>query len=170
MTELWLLALPLLIIPLQLRGQGLHNFLVEEAAKDFQDEGCRVRREHRIRLADGTVNYADLFVEKTGMTFICEIETSARHVVDNAAKAQAARLPLWIVVPNPKVRSAVLRRLKRTDLRPGGKPIKISLKGQLRQGLTNYFSGFSSANQLRKNGKTDRKRHVMRCEGEKSAD
>jgi hypothetical protein len=167
MTTFWILAIPLLIVPLCLRGKALHGFLVDEAATTFTDDGWQVRREYPIRLGNGTVNYADLFVQKGGVTLICEVETSARHALDNAVKAKAAGLPLWVVVPNQKVRTAVVRKLNRPDLAPGGELIRISLKGELRQRLVTVFSCFSTANPSGKKGKSDPEKRAVRRSGGK---
>jgi hypothetical protein len=84
---------------------------------------------------NGVVTYLDLFARGKQFVLACEIETTARHGVDNALKAAAVNIPLWIIVPTNKVKIKISRKLKPLQLRPGGKPIKILLLGQLEREL-----------------------------------
>lgn len=78
-----------------------------------------------------------------------EIETTARHAVDNARKAAMVDVPLWVIVPTRRLKSDLTRKLKDLAIRSGNQPIKILLLGQLRKELTNYLSLFIPANRLK---------------------
>ena len=89
---------------------------------------------------NGTVTFFDLFAIQDRFALACEIETTSRHGVDNAIKAAAVDVPLWIIVPTNRVRATLSRKLKSLQLRPGGEPIKILLMGQLQGQLQDYLS------------------------------
>jgi hypothetical protein len=145
--------LALLLAPLCLRGDALHNLLVERTGEAFRQGGFEVRLEHGIRLSDNRTDYVDLFARRGTSTVVCEIETSARYVLVNVAKAEALGLPLWVVVPNRKVLSAVARRLKRAGYDLRKRPIRILLQAEVHQEVMSSFPLFSAANAEKKNEK-----------------
>lgn len=126
-------------LPMYLRGGGLHNHLVREVRQIFQEAGFCTREEHPIHIPNGHLDFIDLLVKRGDCSICVEVETSARHVLSNAAKAEQAGLPMWIIVPNRKVRKAVANKLDSSSLRPGGLRIYILLLGQLEQQLMKYF-------------------------------
>lgn len=95
-----------------MRGEGFHNHLVGQAERRFVAYGFETATEHRLVLPDGRVNYVDLLARRQGMAIACEVETTARYVAVNVAKARALALPLWVLVPTRAVHRAVLRRLR----------------------------------------------------------
>ena len=117
-----------------MRGDILHNTMAEETEMTLCGFCSEVDPEHKYR-KNGVVTYFDLFARQSPFVLACEIETTARHGVDNAIKAAAVDIPLWIIVPNNKVKVKLLRKLKPLQLRPGGEPIKILLLGQLQREL-----------------------------------
>jgi len=151
------LIISLMIIALFLRGGKLHNYLVLESEGIFRDAGFETYQEHPKKLPDGGLDFVDLLAEKKGFLICIEVETSARYILTNAAKAEQLGLPLVVVVPTRKVKRAVQNKLRKTDIRPGGCDIYILLLSQLKQELTNCFPLFSSANEGRKNKKTNNK-------------
>ena len=89
----------------RMRGKAFHNYLVGLAANVFCRTGFEVHFEYGLKLSDGRADYVDLLARKEGLSIICEIETTSRHVLDNVAKAESLNMPLWVVVPNRKVKS-----------------------------------------------------------------
>ncbi len=143
-----------------LRGGRLHNHLVVEAEKIFRDAGFDTHQEHPKKLADGRLDFVDLMVWWGDFLVCVEIETSARHVLDNAGKARALGLPLVVVVPTRKVQKAVKDKLKRAGIRLKKHRIKIPLLGQLKQEVTNYFPLIPSANSQREDRKLNQNREA----------
>jgi hypothetical protein len=120
-----------------MRGDPFHNRLAEKARTTFEHFRWRVSTEHRFQ-ANGTTTYFDLFAENRRHKLACEIETTARHAMDNAQKAQAVGIPLWFVVPTRKVKRQIADKLKTRNLTPGGKQIKMLLLGELENELARY--------------------------------
>jgi hypothetical protein len=143
-----------------MRGGALHNFLAAKAAGRFREAGFGVLIEHPLELPDGRLDFVDLLARHDGYTIACEVETTARHVLENLEKARTLDLTLWIVVPNRKVRSAVARKIRRAPKSQSGESVQILLIGEVFQRLTDYFPSFSAANTGPENGKTipERKR------------
>lgn len=152
-----IIAAVILLVPLHLRGGTLHNYIVNRAAGALQRAGFGVFCEHPVRLADDRLDFVDLLVRCGSWEFCVEVETSPRRVLTNAAKADVAGLPLWLVVPNRKVRQAVARKLKKVPYHPGGLRIYILLLGELEQTLTNYIPLFSAADPTWENRKIEQK-------------
>ena len=142
-----------LLVPVSVRGQRLHNHIVAEAATIASREGWKVAVEHPLRLPDQGLDFVDLLLLREPVTFAVEVETTARYVRVNAAKAAALDLPLLVLVPNRKVGSTVRRVLDQAGYRPGGRPIQILRLGELSQVLTNCFPLISAANPFGKTGK-----------------
>ena len=153
MDTIWIVTAALLFLPLFLRGGVLHNYLAQEAASIFRQAGFETWLEKGVLLLDQKVDFVDLMVQRGNCILCVEIETSARHVLDNTAKADVLGLPLWIVVPNRTVKKAVAGKLKNRPCRPGGLRIYILLLSELEQVVTNYFPLFSPANRPWENKK-----------------
>ncbi len=122
-----------------MRGEPLHNMMangVETTLCYFFNE---VHLEHPYR-KNGVVTFLDLFARQNQFVLACEIETTTRHGVDNARKAAAVDIPLWIIVPTNQLKIKLSHKLKPFQLRPGGESIKILLLGQLQGELENYLS------------------------------
>ena len=93
-----------------MRGSVFHNKMVEDARIVFCQQKWHVQTEYRYDSQDITT-YLDLFAVKESYEIGCEVETTARHVIDNAQKAQCAGIRLWIIVPSRKVYSQARRKL-----------------------------------------------------------
>ena len=145
------------LLPIGVRGQAFHNYLVEQTARVFRRHGFEVATEHPLPLPDGRVDCVDIVAWRRAIVLLCEVETSARNVGTNAEKAAALYLPLWVVVPNEAVRTAVRAKLANTGHAPGGRPISFFLLGELGPALTDCLPFSSAANPLEGKGKTKRK-------------
>lgn len=141
----------LLIVSMSIRGGGFHNHLVSEAARIFQRAGFDVRLECPIRLPDGRKDFIDLLVKRQDCSICIEVETTIRHLVENATKADAVGLPLWVVVPTRKVKKAAIKKLCQSHLRPGGLKVYFLLLDELEQRVMKYFPCFPSANSAGEN-------------------
>lgn len=150
-------AIILAILALFLRGESLHNYLVLESEGILQGAGFETHQEHPQKLPDGGLDFVDLLAKKAGLIVCIEVETSARHVLTNAAKAEQLGLPLIVIVPTRKIQKSVQNKLSSSTIKPAGCDIYILLLSQLRQELTNCFPLFSSANEGRENKKTNNK-------------
>lgn len=122
-----------------MRGKTLHNLMAKKTRDEVEDFFNSVDSEHQIS-NHRTTTYVDLFARKDSIMLAIEIETTARHAVDNARKAAMVDVPLWVIVPTRRLKSDLTRKLSGPELRPGGKPIKILLLGELRQELANSLS------------------------------
>jgi predicted RecB family endonuclease len=149
-----------------MRGDAFHNHLVQETASALREAGFEVVAEHSVRLPDGRCDFVDLLATRHGKRLAVEIETTTRNVLVNAVRAQSAGLPLWIVVPTRKVRSAALKQLKRAGLRPSGGGIQVLLQVEVRQHLQECFPLFSTAYGPGENRKTERSRGSSAASGE----
>jgi len=145
----------LAILAIFLRGGNLHNYLVLESECILREAGFETHRECPKYLPDGGLDFIDLLAQQGNCLICVEIETSARHVLTNAAKAQQLELPLIVIVPTRKVKKAVQNKLSSDAIKPAGCDIYILLLSQLKQELTNCFPLFSSANEERENKKTN---------------
>lgn len=154
MTTFTAISIVMVILALFLRGGILHNYLVIASEDIFQNAGFDTHQECPIKLPDGGLDFVDLLAEKNGFLVCIEVETTARYVLTNAAKAEQLGLPLVVVVPTRKVKLAVQNKLSKTNVKPGGHDIYILMLTQLKQELTNCFPLFSSANTGRENKKT----------------
>ena len=128
-----------------MRGKPLHNLKAIEikdiAGKFFSFVSCEYRFQR-----NGVTTYFDVFAQRDSVTLAVEVETTSRHVIDNARKAFLVGVPLWFVVLRRKLKLELMRKLKPLDLKPGGQPIKILFLAQLEQELTNYISLLIPAN------------------------
>jgi hypothetical protein len=119
----------------------------------FCQEGFDVYVEHGLKLSGDRMNYVDLLARREDLAVICEVETTPRHVLDNLSKAELLDMPLWIIVPSRKVKSEVIRKLRKAGYRSRKSFFHISMPDELQQGLKSYFPNSSSANTTGKNGK-----------------
>jgi hypothetical protein len=127
-----------------MQGDLLHNYLGNETKGTLTNLDWRVWPEFCVE--KGAVkNYLDLFATKAGLAIGFEIETTARHVLDNCRKAELVGIPLWIIVPNRRVLKSVANKLVRQHIRPAGHQIKLLLLSQLKQELTKYIALFIAA-------------------------
>ena len=145
----------LLTLAVFLRGGKLHNYLVLESENILQGKGFETYQEHPEKLPDGSIDYIDLLAKREGFLVCIEVETSARYVLTNVAKAEQLGLPLVIVVPNRKVKTSIQNKLNKPKISSGRSPVYVLLLAQLEQEVTNCFPLFSPANEGRKNKKTN---------------
>ena len=145
----------LIALVLFLRGDTLHNYLVLETECIFQQEGFDTYQEHPQCLPDGSLDFLDLLVRRDDFLICIEVETSARYVLANAAKAERLGLPLIVIVPTRRIKKSVQNKLEKSGIRPAGCNIYILLLSQLKQELINYFPLFSPVNDGRENKKTN---------------
>lgn len=145
------LIISLTALALFLRGGKLHNYLVTESEGILQGAGFETYQEHPKKLSGGGVDFIDLLAQKGDFMICIEVETSARYVLTNAAKAEQLGLPLVVIVPTRRIRKAVRDKLQQSAISPGGCAIYILLLSQLKQEVMDCFSFFSSANDRRKN-------------------
>ena len=150
-----MIMLSILALVLLLRGGKLHNYLVLETEHILQQAGFQTHQEHPQHLPDGTDDFIDLLAQQGDFMLCIEVETTARHVLINADKADQLDLPLIVVVPNRNVQKAVKRKLNLAQVTADGQPIYILLLDQLKQQVMNCFPLFSPANKTRKNKKTN---------------
>ena len=131
-----------------MRGKPFHNLIVSRAKTILQGFFRCVYLEYRFR-RNGVVTDFDVFAQEDLFVLAIEVETTCRHGIDNAKKAAAIDVPLWIIVPTQALRAKLSRQLQLLELRPGGEPIKIFLLGQLEQQVRNYLSLFIVANKMK---------------------
>ena len=118
-----------------MRGKAFHNKIVEEACMIFSKHGWQVYTEYRYS-KNGVTTYLDLFAVRGNKKIACEVETTIRHAVDNAAKALSAGLDLWIIVPSRTLRRRVNHKLTSSGLDAGHKNIRVLLFCLLEAELT----------------------------------
>ena len=128
-----------------MRGNVFHNHMAKEAKAVFTRLNWTVYTEYCIQ-RNGVIIYYDLLAMMGNLLLGCQIETTPRHVIKNAKKANAVAIPTWFVVPTRKVRNLVAAKLHPLNIRPGGEPIKLLLPGQLKQGVMNYLPLSTPAN------------------------
>jgi len=122
-----------------MRGKPFHNLMVDDTKATLDRFFEEVGLEYRLR-RNNIVTDLDVFARRGSMTLAVEVETTDRHALDNARKAAAVGVPLWIIVPTRALQRRLVRRLAPLGLRPGGRPICVLLLGQLEQALTHYLS------------------------------
>jgi len=121
-----------------MRGKVFHNHMVKGAEAVFTHFNWLMYLEHCVR-RNGVTTYFDLLAVMPDRLLGCEIETSSRHIIENAQKANAVAIPVWFIVPTRKVRNLAAAKIKQLDITPGGEPIKLLLPSQLEQELMNYL-------------------------------
>ena len=148
-----------ILIALEMRGDAFHQFLAERASFDLWNAGFTVLQEHPIRLADGRLNFIDLFCTRGDVTLACEIETTVRYVSINAEKARMLDVPLWVIVPTQRLKQAARRKVERTVNRHVECSIQFLLLDELPQALTKCFPTFSDGEcHHGKHGKTEKRK------------
>lgn len=153
MNTIIIIVILLIGLALFLRGDALHNHIVLQVEGILKQYGYDTRQECPRQLPDGRLDFVDLLAQKGNYVICIEIETSARHVMDNVIKANIINLPLIVVCPSQKVKKAVQKKLAQTQPTAGGYPIYVLLLAQLKKEVMNCFPLFSSANDERKNKK-----------------
>ncbi|MCK5175421.1 MAG: hypothetical protein KAR47_18650 [Planctomycetes bacterium] len=114
-----------------MRGSAFHNRIVDEAKVIFSRHCWNVYTECRYR-NNGVTTYLDLLATRGSYEIACEVETTTRHVTDNAIKALSAGLVLWVIVPSRRLRHQAERKLASSGLIKGNKsPRLLLLLGQL---------------------------------------
>lgn len=108
-----------------MRGDPFHNQLADTVRTFLERRGWRVWTEKRVVAAD-TIAYFDLFAVKDGQGIAFEIETTARHALDNAKKARALGVPVWFVVPRRRTKRQILRKLGARFV-AGGESVEVLL-------------------------------------------
>ncbi len=79
----------------------------------LQDAGFTVALECPVKVASGGTDFVDIMAWCGPAMVACEIETTPRNVVVNAERALDLGLLLYVVVPNRRVRSAAINKLRR---------------------------------------------------------
>lgn len=120
-----------------MRGGEFHNKIVEETKTIFNNHGWQVYTEYRYRKHNITT-YLDLLAVRGDKQIACEVETTARHAVDNAAKALSAGLDLWIIVPSRKLCRQVKQNLPSSGITTNRQSIKVLLLSQLEIELNSF--------------------------------
>jgi hypothetical protein len=128
-----------------MRGLCLHSYKDHKIRADLAIFPVRLYPECRI-CRNGVTGYFDFGVKGGDRMWAIEIETTIRHLVDNAKKAAAVNIPLWIVVPTCQIRKQAALKLRSLNLLPGGEPIKLLLVGQVQKEVANYLSFIIPAN------------------------
>ena len=98
-----------------MRGQAFHNQIAAEAKTIFNRQGWQVYTEFGY-FKDAVLTYFDLFAVKARQSIACEIETTSRHALDNALKAQAVGIVPWILVPSRRVRHQIECKLSAANV------------------------------------------------------
>lgn len=122
-----------------MRGDPFHNELAGEVRVLLERLGWQVSTEKRF-MAAGTTAYFDLFAVKDGRGIALEIETTARHALDNAQKARAIGVPVWFVVPRRRTKRQIVRKLD-ACLDAGGESVKVLLLGEIESELAHRATG-----------------------------
>ena len=118
-----------------MRGSAFHNNIVDEAKATFNRYHWQVYTEYRYR-KDSVTTYLDLFAAKDNRKIACEVETTPRHIIDNALKARSVNLTLWIIVPSRRLRRQAEQKLTAAGLLRN-ESLRLLLPGQLEAELIN---------------------------------
>lgn len=121
-----------------MRGKRWHGLLARRAADDAEALGFRVDIEETFTMPMGGRNAVDIVARRGSLTVLIEVETTARHAVDNAVKARALELPLIIVAPESRLRRRIMRDLARAELE--GQRILVLAPAQVGHGLMGFIS------------------------------
>lgn len=118
-----------------MRGGVFHNKIVEEAKAIFNNHGWQAYTEYRC---NGITTYLDLFAVRGSKKIACEVETTARHAVDNAVKALSADLDLWIIVPSRTLGRQIEHKLRYSGFNTKHQTIRNLLFCQLEVELNSF--------------------------------
>jgi len=127
------------------RGDPLHKYQAEYLGGISRSFPVMTYIEYPKRKNDIT-DFLDVFIELGPFQLAIEIETTRRHLLDNARKAHALGIPVWFVVPTRKLRTQALKMLKPLNLRPGGQAIKVFLLAPAAKELKDLLSSIILAN------------------------
>ena len=128
-----------------MRGDPFHNELAGRVRTLLEHLGWRVWLEKRLEAA-GTTAYFDVFAVKAEHQIAFEVETTARHAVDNARKAHAVGVPVWFVVPNRGTKHQIVRQLDGCFV-VGGEGVAVLLLGEIESELAHRVRGQTGKNQ-----------------------
>ena len=128
-----------------MRGRYLHTHKAEYLENELSVYPVGLYPEYRIRRNGVTADF-DFVLKTDAFWWAIEIETTIRHLVDNAKKAAAVNIPLWIVVPTRRMKNQAVCKLSPLNLTPGGEPIKLFLLSDVHKEVRNYLSLFIPAN------------------------
>ena len=120
-----------------MRGKTFHNQIADETKAIFSNHRWKVYTEHRYR-KNGITTYLDLFAIRDDQAIACEVETTSRHAVDNALKAQVVGVVLWIIVPTRTLRRQIEHKLKSSSVIKNHQSIKTILLSQLNTELNSF--------------------------------
>jgi len=121
-----------------MRGNPFHNKLVKDAERIFSDLGWQTDTEQMF-CVDGITTYFDLFARASLLQVACEIETTCRHAIDNLKKAQAIRMPLWIIVPTRRIQRQIRRDIEYKPVYSGNEPVAVILPDELKNCIEKYM-------------------------------
>lgn len=119
---------------MSMRGDVFHNSIVDQAGKIFISHRWDVYMEYRYP-CNVVTTYLDIFAVRGCCKIGCEVETTSRHILDNAAKAAVANIPLLVIVPSRKLLRLARRVIESSDV-PGVSMTKVLLPYQLESELT----------------------------------
>lgn len=120
-----------------MRGGAFHNKIVEEVKAIFGNHNWQAYTEYRYR-KNGITTYLDLLAVRGNKKIACEVETTARHAVDNAVKALSAGVDLWIIVPSRTLGSQIEHKLRYSGLNTKHQTVRILLFCQLEAELNSF--------------------------------
>ncbi len=120
-----------------MRGKPFHNKIAQDTKAILNKHGWHVIMEHCVKV-DNITTYFDLYATKGNQTIACEVETTPRHAMDNAAKALITEIPLWIIVPSRALRRQIEQKLISANLISNDQTIRVLLLSQLEVDITNY--------------------------------
>ena len=128
-----------------MRGDPFHNELAGKVRALLERLGWQVWTERRF-VAAGTTAYFDLFAVKDGHEIAFEVETTARHALDNARKAHVMGVLVWFIAPRRGTKRQIIARLDRF-LVAGSEAVKVLLLGEVESELAHHVTGQSTKNQ-----------------------
>ena len=117
-----------------MRGEPFHNGIVDQARNIFVRHRWEVYTEYRYQY-HGITTYLDIYAIRNGEEIGCEVETTSRHILDNAVKAAGASINLWIIVPSRKLHRYAKRIIATSNI-PGISMTKVLLPDQLERELS----------------------------------
>jgi hypothetical protein len=127
------------------RGDSFHNELTGQVRALLEHLGWRVWTEKKVKAA-GTTAYFDVLAVKAEHRIAFEIETTARHAVDNARKAHAVGVSVWFVAPNRGTKRQIVRQLDKC-LAAGGERAAVLLLGEIESELARQGMGQTVRNE-----------------------
>ena len=139
-----------------MRGGYIHNRVLVDpiAQKALCIPGARVDQEVAIRVGN-QILYGDLLIQFGCQRILVEAEITAKRIENDLVKAAAMEpCELWVVVPNPRVKKSVERKLSRQLIPLQRVKLFVLLLPQALQRLTEFSELISGSNDGRKKGKT----------------